>query len=172
MSLLSCMQSNDSFSVFLYTFSHKHNSCVPSQGPRPPNAWFVDWLHHTGATKAVLVRRLLQMRPTCHPLWRIQSFVTQHILKVFSHHCVVSTSKTVSLLEDSPGKPAFSKATATAVIQRGNDREVLWWKTWHWNSSTHKAQVPIDFYIFGLFNCYLAVILSHLKNFFWFLVWH
>ncbi len=62
-------------------------------------------------------------------------------VKVFSHHCTITTLKTTSQLEDSSGKPTFSKAAATAVV-------------WSRDNVTHEAQVTNDFYIFGLFNCY------------------
>ncbi len=66
---------------------------------------------------------------------------------------MVTILKTTSLLEDSPRKPAFLKATAAAVVRGGTDGEVLWWKAGRWNSSPHKAQVTNNFYIFGIFNC-------------------
>ncbi len=65
-----------------------------------------------------------------------------------SHHRAVTVLTTSSLLKDSSRQPA-------AVVRGRNDREVLWWKTCRWNSSTHKAQVTNDFDIFGIFNCYL-----------------
>ncbi len=47
-------------------------SCVSIQQPHPSKGIFVDRLPHSGATKTVPVRQLLQMWPTNPLLWRIQ----------------------------------------------------------------------------------------------------
>ncbi len=67
--------------------------CVPIPGPHPLQGILLDWLCHSGATKAVPFHQVLQMRRTNPQLWRIQlvdltggSFKAQHFPRFIVHH--------------------------------------------------------------------------------------